>query len=194
MKLAFSFYSVASIILVCFSKRSFPTQKTKKEGWDEILGSWKLRSTLQVINIYWKVAKSTFQGKNKCNPLIAPAAGAANSGGIRWIQIWLIGIKKAQVLDQSKICRELVANQCFEFFVHNTKSVENQLEKNILPKKRKHANLNLLLSIFNFTRTVVMCVFVHTQVNSRKACVVGVLLEMRAVAYTRLLLRMQVYP
>ena len=64
-------------ILVCFSKRPFPTQKTKKEGWDEILGSWKLRSTLQVINIYWKVAKSTVKGKNKCNPLIAPAAGAA---------------------------------------------------------------------------------------------------------------------
>ena len=77
LKLAFSFYFKASSILVCFSKRPFPTQKTKKEGWDEILGSWKLRSTLQVINIYWKVAKSTFQGKNKCNPLIAPAAGAA---------------------------------------------------------------------------------------------------------------------
>ena len=49
-------------------------------------------------------------------------------------------------------------------------------------------------TIFYFTRTVVMFVFVLTQVNCRKLYVVGVLLEMRAVAYKKLLLRTQVYP
>ena len=70
------------------------------------------------------------------------------------------------------------------------------MAKNILQKqKRKRVNLNLLLShTDSLAAPVVMFVFVLTQVNFRKLDVVGVLLEMRAVAYKKLLLRTQVYP
>ena len=96
--------------------------------------------------------------------------------------------------------------------MHNTKSVENQLAKDILQKKTETRKFELLLShmeslaatcqvhthqcgtSFHFTLTVVMFVFVLTQVNCRKLYVVGVLLEMRAVAHKKLLLRTEVYP
>ena len=107
--------------------------------------------------IYWKVAKGTFQGKNKLHP---PHSSGGRRGKIQAESDEYNSDYKIQVLTLRKTCvPRLVGNQFFEFSVHNTKSVENQLAKNILKKKRKRVNLNLLLS---HTDSVATTCQVHT--------------------------------
>ena len=62
-------------------------------------------------------------------------------------------INKIQVLTLSKICGpRLVGNQFFEFSVHNTKSVENQLAKNILQKKTETRKFEFAAPAHGFSR------------------------------------------